>query len=220
MACIFLISWSFWWRSIIVSGSSYSLSVGAMLSLRKNLNESQRQKLSSDLFEDILFRSMLVSPTAIPFRDLKSFKTSRHWSERFAKCIFRPGPSALQDMLDDNSRNERHASHPSDPWNQPIKFQTLFNTNISSFYDNLSWHLHVSLDQKSFEEDKVTVLCILNIHHSPGILKRKTISRKWKLTNSLPRILEKHYAFFLHFFFTCLPLTFLPPMSRTVLAPT
>ena len=59
----------------------------------------------------------------------------------------------------------------------------------------------MSLDQKSFEEDKVTVLCILNIHHSPGILKRKTISRKWKLTNSLPRILEKHYAFFLHFFF-------------------
>ena len=32
----------------------------------------------SNLFEDILFRSMLVSPTAIPCRDLKSFKTSRH----------------------------------------------------------------------------------------------------------------------------------------------
>ena len=31
--------------------------------------------------------------------------------------------------------------------------------------------LHVRLNQKSFEEDKVAVLGILYIHHSPGILE-------------------------------------------------
>ena len=74
MACIFLISWSFWWSSIIVSGSSYSLSAGAMLSLdiQYVIQCEELPKKDSNLFEDILFRSMLVSPTAIPYRDKKN----------------------------------------------------------------------------------------------------------------------------------------------------
>ena len=73
MACIFLISWSFWWSNIIVSGSSYSLSAGAMLSLdiQYVIQCEELPKKDSNLFEDILFRSMLVSPTAIPYRDKK-----------------------------------------------------------------------------------------------------------------------------------------------------
>ena len=35
-------------------------------------------------------------------------------------------------------------------------------------------HLHMSLNQKSFQEDKVAMLCVLYIHHPPWILNRTT----------------------------------------------
>ena len=41
----------------------------------------------------------------------------------------------------------------------------------------------MSLNQKSFQEDKVAMLCVLYIHHPPWILKRTIWDRKRKKIN-------------------------------------
>ena len=41
----------------------------------------------------------------------------------------------------------------------------------------------MSLNQKSFQEDKVAMLCVLYIHHPPWILNRTTWDRKRKKIN-------------------------------------
>ena len=45
------------------------------------------------------------------------------------------------------------------------KFKSVQTTSTFS-------HLHMSLNQKSFQEDKVAMLCVLYIHHPPWILNR------------------------------------------------
>ena len=47
------------------------------------------------------------------------------------------------------------------------KFKSVQTTSTFS-------HLHMSLNQKSFQEDKVAMLCVLYIHHPPWILNRTT----------------------------------------------
>ena len=47
------------------------------------------------------------------------------------------------------------------------KFKSVQTTSTFS-------HLHMSLNQKSFQEDKVAMLCVLYIHHPPWILNRST----------------------------------------------
>ena len=159
MACIFLISWSFWWRSIIVSGSSYSLSVGAILSLDIQIS-TKVKRFFFNLFEDIRFRSMLVSPTAIPFRDKKLSKFGRIWKVHLRSQLSKTSQPIILVM-----NIVRHIL-------QILGInQSNFELFLTQALARIWADLHVSLNQKSFEEDKVAMLRILYIHHSPGILE-------------------------------------------------
>ena len=93
----------------------------------RKLFKSGFHECSSSLFEDILFRSMLVSPTAIPWQNeqvvtwqdlgAKSPKTDNHTIYMYCTFYdeFQPGLSALQGMWVGSSRNGRRGSRPSDP---------------------------------------------------------------------------------------------------------
>ena len=66
------------------------------------------------------------------------------------------------------------------------KFKSVQTTSTFS-------HLHMSLNQKSFQEDKVAMLCVLYIHHSPWILNRTTWDRKRKKINPFLNNLPPSY---------------------------
>ena len=125
MACIFLISWSFWWSSIIVSGSSYSLSAGAMLSLRKEIV----QKWTPWILFQPLWRHPFPFHACVSNSDSLAGLRSGYMTKSRTKksenrqpymyCTFydefQPGLSALQGMWVGSSRNGRRGSRPSDP---------------------------------------------------------------------------------------------------------
>ena len=116
---------------------------------------------------------------------------------------FQPGLSALQGMWVGSSRNERRGSHPSDPdkHHYIVKVDSKVSKQLQPFHTCIwVWIRNRFRKTKSL----CSVFSISTTPHGYWIEQHETENGKRLIRSST----------------TCLPRTFLPPMSRTVLAPT
>ena len=114
-----------------------------------------------------------------------------------------PGLSALQGMWVGSSRNERRGSHPSDPDKHHfiVKVDSKVSKQLQPFHTCIwVWIRNRFRKTKSL----CSVFSISTTPHGYWKEQHETENGKRLICSST----------------TCLPRTFLPPMSRTVLAPT